>query len=267
MNNYYCMNNDMFKVGDIVTRSSHRNDILFKIIQIKDDKCLLHGVDVRLIADAQLSDLVISNQIKNCRNNSSDDLSKKLDKSNYFYMPGKILHIDADKDYLQKCLDFYKENNILAYGKNIKEKNIQAEIKELLNEYNPDILVLTGHDSYKGNNVYINSKYYINSVKESRKYEKNLKDLIIIAGACQSDYIGLMKSGANFASSPNKINIHVLDPAIIAANIALSERDKEIDLATLLSKTKYGKEGIGGLKCEGLMKIGYPRIGDNNEYK
>ena len=252
----------MFKIGDIVTRRSHRNDVLFKIVEINEQNCLLHGVDVRLIADAEISDLVISSQVKNIRSSSDDNIINKLDKHEYFYIPGKILHIDSDKEYLQKCLDFYKENNILAIGKNIKEKDISKELKKLLMEFSPDVLVITGHDSYKGSGVYTNSKYYINSVIEARKYEKNLNNLIIIAGACQSDYLGLMKSGANFASSPNKINIHILDPAIIAANVCLSERDKEIDLTELLSKTKYGKEGIGGLKCEGLMKIGYPRIGE-----
>ena len=261
MNKYYCMDKSIFKIGEIVTRRSHRNDIAFKIVEINGDKCLLYGVDLRLVADALVSDLVLFNQVQN-RNVSDEKLTTKLDKSEYFYIPGKILHIDSDKEYLKKCLDYYKENNVLALGKNINEKDISKELAHLLKEINPDVLVVTGHDSYKGSNNYTNSKYYIESVIEARKYEKNLNDLIIIAGACQSDYLGLMKSGANFASSPNKINIHVLDPAIIAVNICLSERDKEIDLANLLSKTKYGKEGIGGLKCEGLMKIGYPRIGE-----
>ena len=83
--------------------------------------------------------------------------------------------------------------------------------------------------------------------------------LVIIAGACQSDYEELIKAGANFASSPKRINIHALDPAIIASSLALTERNKEIDLLELLEKTKYGKDGIGGLKSNGLMFVGYPR--------
>jgi len=39
----------------------------------------------------------------------------------------------------------------------------------------------------------------------------------------------------------------------------MTERDKEIDLIALLNKTKYGKDGIGGLKCKGMMYVGYPR--------
>ena len=106
---------------------------------------------------------------------------------------------------------------------------------------------------------YKNSLNFVNAVKMARKYEKSHDKLVIIAGACQSDYEELIKAGANFASSPKRINIHALDPAIIASSLALTERNKEIDLLELLEKTKYGKDGIGGLKSNGLMFVGYPR--------
>ena len=106
---------------------------------------------------------------------------------------------------------------------------------------------------------YKNSLNFVNAVKMARIYEKSHDKLVIIAGACQSDYEELIKAGANFASSPKRINIHALDPAIIATNIALTERNKEIDLISLLEKTKYGKDGMGGLKSNGLMFVGYPR--------
>ena len=73
------------------------------------------------------------------------------------------------------------------------------------------------------------------------------------------DYEELLKCGANFASSPKRINIHALDPAIIATTIALTEKGKSIDLIETLNKTKYGSNGIGGIKCNGLMYVGYPR--------
>ena len=37
-----------------------------------------------------------------------------LDRDNYFYLPGKILHIDGDDDYLERCMNFYKKNKIKA---------------------------------------------------------------------------------------------------------------------------------------------------------
>ena len=106
---------------------------------------------------------------------------------------------------------------------------------------------------------YKNSGYFVKAVKAARNYEKSHEKLVIIAGACQSNYEELIKAGANFASSPKRVNIHALDPAIIASTISLTERNKEIDLKKLLEKTKYKEDGMGGIMCNGLMYVGYPR--------
>ena len=162
-------------------------------------------------------------------------------------------------------LKFYKESNILAYGIYSKESELPKNIRKYLDDINPDILVITGHDAYykkqdiNNLNSYKNSYNFVNSVKEARKYEKSHEKLIIIAGACQSDYEELIRAGANFASSPKRINIHALDPAIVASSIGLSDRSDDIDLLGILEKTKYGKDGIGGIKTKGTMYIGYPR--------
>ena len=43
-------------------------------------------------------------------------------------------------------------------------------------------------------------------------------------------------------------------------SIRVSEDEKkEINLIELLSETKYGFNGMGGIKCNGLMYVGYPR--------
>ena len=81
----------------------------------------------------------------------------------------------------------------------------------------------------------------------------------MIAGGCQSNYEELIKAGANFASSPKRINIHALDPAIIASRLSLSDITKDIDLKGILETTKYGCSGLGGVKTKGTMYIGYPR--------
>ncbi|MGE5456319.1 MAG: sporulation peptidase YabG [Ignavibacteriales bacterium] len=44
-------------VGDLVTRESHNNDIVFKVTDIKDSVATLKGVVIRLIADSPISDL------------------------------------------------------------------------------------------------------------------------------------------------------------------------------------------------------------------
>lgn len=180
--------------------------------------------------------------------------------------PGKILHIDGDNEYLNRCLKYYEDVNIWAMGITEKEENIASKIKDLLEEYNPDIVVITGHDAYyrkRGTEneltSYKNSGYFVNAIKEARRFEKSHQKLIIIAGGCQSDYEELIKAGANFASSPKRINIHALDPAIIAAKMSLSDTTKDIDLKAILDNTKYGSAGMGGIKTKGTMYVGYPR--------
>ena len=259
----------MFKIGDFVTRNSYNNDILFTIIDIKDDIAYLKGIDVRLYADSSLDDLeeadvdYDTNKDRNDAKKIKDMLN--LDRSEYFYLPGKILHIDGDKDYLRRCIDFYKDMHLEAYGVNLDEDDFSLEITSCLEKYNPDILVITGHDSFKKNKDksdlanYQNSTNFVKATMKAREYERNQDKLIIIAGACQSFYEDLIKAGANFASSPKRINIHALDPAIIASAVALSPKNKEIDLISLLDKTHYGSDGMGGIITNGVMYVGYPR--------
>lgn len=252
--------------GDFVTRKSYNNDTVFKVINIKDGVYYLKGAEVRLYADSDFSDLVKCVEPKEEVYDDKDRSNKSIAKSDYFYLPGKILHIDGDNEYLDKCLKFYKYSGVYAIGKKIKEEDIYEQIRMLLNEYNPDIVIITGHDAYykkkgsiKDNDNYKNTKYFIKAVKAARSYEKSHEKLVIIAGACQSNYEELIKAGANYASSPKRVNIHALDPAIIAVTVALTERNREIDLKNVLEKTKYGKDGMGGIMGNGLMYVGYPR--------
>ena len=147
----------------------------------------------------------------------------------------------------------------MAKGILDSEDKISKNIRNYLEEYNPNIVVITGHDAYYKDSTYKNSDNFINSIKEARKYEKSHEKLIIIAGACQSNYEELIKAGANFASSPKRINIHALDPAIVAAKMSLSSISEDIDLKDILEKTKYGSKGMGGIVTKGTMHIGYPR--------
>lgn len=257
----------IFKEGDIVTRKSHNNDIIFKILSINENIAFLKGVDLRIYADSFIDDLIISKIEDNDDVIIENNIKEiKMDRDSYFYLPGKILHIDGDNEYLDRCMKFYKRLGIKANGMTINEKYVNKSIDSLLREYRPDILVITGHDAYfnrnndKNNiNNYQNSRNFIKAIKEARKYEKNQDKLIIIAGACQSNYEELIKAGANFASSPKRINIHALDPAIIASSIAFSERNQSIDLIRVIEKTKYGSDGVGGIITSGTMYVGYPR--------
>ena len=153
-----------------------------------------------------------------------------------------------------------------AYGIKVKESEIEDVITDTLEKYKPDIVVITGHDFLKKHakdkskiENYQNSENFVNAIKKARMYEKNQDKLIIIAGACQSNYEELIKAGSNFASSPKRINIHALDPAIVASCVALSPVNKAIDLIPLIDKTHYGSAGMGGIITNGTMYVGYPR--------
>ena len=124
------------KVGDYVTRNSYDNDILFIIVAIEDDVAYLKGIDVRLYADSNLDDLELAS-VKEDSNSDRDDVKNiknmfNLDRSEYFYLPGKILHIDGDKDYLERCIDFYKDMHLEAYGVNLSEDNFERDITSCL---------------------------------------------------------------------------------------------------------------------------------------
>ena len=236
------------KVGDYVTRNSYDNDILFIIVAIEDDVAYLKGIDVRLYADSNLDDLELAS-VKGDSNSDRDDVKNiknmfNLDRSEYFYLPGKILHIDGDKDYLERCIDFYKDMHLEAYGVNLSEDNFERDITSCLEEYKPDILVITGHDSFKKNknknklSSYQNSNNFVKATIKAREFERNQDKLIIISGACQSFYEDLIKA---------------------ASAVALSPKNKEIDLLSLLSKTHYGSDGMGGIITNGVMYVGYPR--------
>jgi len=252
--------------GDFVTRKSYNHDTIFKVINVKEGIYYLKGVEVRLYADSPFIDLVKCSAPLEDDYKEESRANKEAEKSDYFFLPGKILHIDGDNEYLDKCLKYYKYAGVYAIGKKIKEEDVYEQIGMLLKEYKPDIVIITGHDAYfkkkgsiKDNDNYKNTKNFIKAVKAARNYEKSHEKLVIIAGACQSNYEELIKAGANYASSPKRVNIHALDPAIIAVTIALTERNREIDLKSVLEKTKYGKDGMGGIMGNGLMYVGYPR--------
>ena len=257
------------KVGDKVTRKSYNHDTVFVVTSIEENTCILNGVNIRLVADSDIDDLELLDNKKLIEEENAfleHIKSEELERDDYFYLPGKILHIDGDKEYLNRCLKYYNDMNIWAMGVLESEDKIASRIKDLILEYNPNIVVITGHDAYyrkRGTaddlNFYKNSKYFVDAIHEARKLENSHEKLIIIAGGCQSNYEELIKAGANFASSPKRINIHALDPAIIASKLSLSDVTKDIDLKGILENTKYGSNGMGGIRTKGTMYVGYPR--------
>lgn len=187
-------------------------------------------------------------------------------KELFFGRPGKILHVDGDSNYLDICLKTYKELSIEAEGRIVKECNQPEVILELVKEVNPDIVIITGHDgmnkdikNYMDLGQYRNSKYFVDAVSRLREYKSNYDDLVIFAGACQSCYEALLDAGANFASSPNRILIHCLDPVLICEKIAYTGIDSIVNIQDALENSITGIRGVGGLQTRGKYREGYPK--------
>ena len=287
------------KIGDYVARESYRYDVLFKVVDIikrpgKADQLILKGVCLRILADSPENDLykvtlneigdfkgTFDNKIEDSINRIMDEREKKnmaesrmmirtLPAQNPgelpFGRPGKVLHLDGDGEYLDVCLKTYKKLEIEAVGKQIAEREQPSIIQKLLREYMPDILVVTGHDGLvqgfkdiKNINSYRNSNYFVDTVKAARKYEPNMDDLVIFAGACQSHYEAILQSGANFASSPHRVLIHCLDPVFICEKVAYTGVDKFVSMEEALENTITGVKGVGGLQTRGKYRNGLPK--------
>lgn len=179
------------------------------------------------------------------------------------YITGKILHLDGDRRYSEKSFKYYQKMGLTAVVKNIPEYKQPQMVYNLLSYYKPDILIVTGHDGMikKGkafNDIYNykNSKYFIATVKEARRYEKNNgKDLVIFAGACESYFEALMMAGANFASSPSRIMIDFFDPLVIAKKVATTDHFKYITIEDLEDELRDGKSGVSGIGASGKKHI------------
>jgi spore coat assembly protein len=125
----------------------------------------------------------------------------------------------------------------------------------LLKYYKPDILIITGHDGmfqkergYNDLYNYRNSKYFIETVREARRYEKDTNSSIVIfAGACQSFYEALIMAGANFASSPARILIDFLDPLIIAEKVATTDYKRYLTIDDIEYELRDGRKGVDGI--------------------
>lgn len=241
------------KIGSLVTRFKHNHDIVFRIVDIKNDFAILKGECVRLRADAPLNDLKIYEN----KEVSQEIVDLEFNR-NFKLINGCVLHLDGDENYLKKCLDVYKKYDIPVQGYYMEEKEMPNQITNLLVKHKPDILIVTGHDNYKvGYNkkeYFENSKYFIQTVKKARIYQADKDALVIFAGACQSYYEALIESGANFASSPSRQNINVLDPVYIAITVAKSHVGSYIDVEDTLKKTVSKGVGLGGIDTRGVAR-------------
>lgn len=169
-----------------------------------------------------------------------------------------ILHLDGDRKYARRALNYYNNLKLKAIVENIPEREQPSRVLGLLNKWNPDILIATGHDKMfrKGQDLYKlenykNSRYFVETVMIARKWESSQEKLIIFAGACESFYEAIMLAGANFASSPARIMVEYRDPLIIASKIAEQDSNQYIRMEDLLPYLKSNYKGIDGSRGKG----------------
>ena len=263
------------KKGDIVSRLSYDQDIAFfisDIIKINNESiAILKGLTIRIEADAPLYDLKLleedriyklleefNNNLENVKDNYL--INKKIPNKRSRVEFGKILHLDGDRKYSEKSQRFYKNLGLDVTVKNIKESRQPQLIEYLLSKYNPDVLVITGHDGmikkgYNFNDIYNyrNSKYFVETVIRARMWEQGANRLAIFAGACQSYFEALICAGANFASSPGRILIDFMDPLIVAEKVATTEKYKYITIEDIENELRDGKQGVSGIGANGKM--------------
>jgi len=264
-------------IGDIVARKSYGNDIHFIITAITYDEnqkpiYTLRGLLKRIEADSNGFDLIKSNprQVNKdktiyLQRTKQQLLSRNLQSRIFGFnrpqgIPGKILHIDSSEDFLKICIKYYRDSNVPCIGHLAPEREQSYVVEELLHKHKPNILVLTGHDGLKKGSTnlknmdnYRTSKYFVNAVLSARNYEPDKNKLCIFAGACQSYFEAIMDSGANFASSPERVLIDCLDPSIVTAKVSQTDHMKIITPSSIYPLTKSGKKGIGGINSRGQM--------------
>lgn len=278
--------------GDIVARNSYQCDVYFRVAKIDEVQNVveLSGEDYRLYADAPINDLrLVSDQERKehkARYRKLENESTRLFRQDYqrvkakleytstsgyrsrhqfFEIPGRVLHIDGDANYLKKCLRVYEKIGVPVIGKHVKETEMPQVVPGMIRQVRPDILVLTGHDAYiksKGDKydlkAYRHSPHFIRTVKEVRSLNPDLDQLVIFAGACQSYFERIIRAGANFASAPKRVNIHALDPVYIVAKVSFTPFMDRVNVWEALQSTVAGTDGLGGVETRGILRTGMP---------
>ena len=257
--------------GDVVARISHNKDVIFVVDRVINNKIVwLTGITTRLKADAPIDDVEViekseiqkiyddvNEKIKKEANSIEIERNNFLKRSDKVIYTGKILHLDGDKRYSEKSNMYYRKMGLRAVVRNVPEYRQSDVVNTLIDRYNPDILVVTGHDGmlkkgklYEDLYNYRNSRFFAQTVINARRNEKG-KKLVIFAGACQSYYEALISAGANFASSPARILIDFMDPLVVARKIATTDSNKFLTIGDIEDELRDGERGINRSRWNG----------------
>ncbi|MYL21961.1 sporulation peptidase YabG [Halobacillus litoralis] len=289
----------MISNGDLVTRKSYQHDVIFRVKEKSSSIVQLMGEHIRLEADAPLEDVEEVTGAEYHRRKSrveeQEAYSYRLfrqdyrllreqreadagsgygteEETSYFQIPPRILHIDGDPLFLKKCIALYEQLGLQVHGQYLHEKEMPHQVLPLIEKVHPEIVVLTGHDSYskaKGPvrelESYRHSKYFVEAVRNIRRSYPNFDQLVVFAGACQSHFESIIRAGANFASSPSRVNIHAIDPVYVAARVAYTSFKDHINIWEVIRNTISGQDGLGGIETKGLLRIGIPYTKNQEE--
>ncbi|MFC5529992.1 sporulation peptidase YabG [Cohnella yongneupensis] len=279
------------KQGDLVVRKSYGGDILFRVAAFAGQQAVLRGMDYRLLADAPMNDLqTVRNPdelggTRQARIHADESLRRISELHNrqsgisgylahlddrrppYFELPGKVLHLDGDLNYLNKSMQVYRQLRVPAEGVHCHESQMPQVLMRMLPQFRPDIVVITGHDGVLKQKQdlqqlgsYKNSLNFVRAVDVAREYERSRDSLIVIAGACQSHFEALLQAGSNFASSPGRIMIHALDPVYIAVRASFTPFRETININDVIAHTISGRQGVGGIETMGRYRVGVPNL-------
>ncbi|ANY73613.1 sporulation peptidase YabG [Paenibacillus ihbetae] len=290
-------------LGDLVVRKSYGGDVTFRVEGLRHNLIVIKGTEFRLLADAPADDLIqvphpaVSERTKQAQikaNETLESLKKRRQEDSerqlaslrnnggpqaakgYFDVPGKVLHLDGDPQYLKKSMALYNQLRVPAEGHYVNESAMADTLYRLLPRVRPDIVVITGHDGVLKRrqpydlyslDSYKNSHNFVSAIQVARQYERNLDTLVIVAGACQSHFEALLQAGANFASSPGRILIHALDPVYVAAKTAYTSVRETVNINDVIHHTISGSQGVGGIETRGSYRIGLPSLQDLSTLK
>lgn len=252
-----------FNINDLV--NCQNEETLYIIRDINNNLATITGYSYRIKKIVEVdklsiaTDEQINNEKKDIQKKKERLLNKKNTRSSNKVLYGRILHIDGDKEFLESCMELYKEMNIPYDGIYLSEEYVKDKIENILLESTPDIIVITGHDVYNGKGKkdiknYQNSKNFIDAVRIIRKHF-DANSVVVIVGACGSHFEALIASGANFSSSPKRINIHTYDPAIIAIKVSTTSCNQTVDFNQILEFIENRRDAFGGIETKGKMKL------------
>ena len=249
-------------MDELVCYADDEKKILYEIVKDFGDKVLISGINYRKIISVEKNKIIKSSQeIINDeeKENNSYKIISELKRTSRRYILGTVLHFDADSKYLKKTKELYDDVGVYSVTILADENSLVKKINTLDIEFEPDVVVITGHDYYNGKDKreisnYENTPKYIEAVRCIRKRFNN-DSVIVIAGACCSNFEALIANGANFASSPKRIHIHTYDPAIIAIKCATTSCNQVVDFNNIIKYIENGRDAFGGIETKGKMKL------------